>query len=596
MQIEKRQAYAYVRVSTVSQGLGHGIARQSSSPQQYADAHGFDLVETIEDIGLSAFTGKNLTEGELGKLIERIESGDIAAGSVLLIESLDRLSRQEPLRALKNLETIVNSGVSVITLDDGQELTADRLNKDFASLLISLSTMHRSHQESALKSERLKSSWQNKRENASNKKLTSKAPAWLRLLDDRSAFVEVSDRADTVREIFSMSKTGYGSTSIQRHLNDNLSKHPPFGKSKTWNRSYVQKILENPAVFGEFQPYKMDKGKRVPDGPTLPDYFPAVVSKDDFLLSQAQISSRRISGSGRKGPQFSNLFTRLMLCGHCGGTIGFLNKGPLPKGGNYLRCVNASAKGTCDAPSWKYESFEQSFLEWITEINLEEIISPTSTSTQLENLEAEKLSLSEGRQEKQRELEQLIENIGRVDKELIELISKRASSVKKDLDELDAQLLSCDEEEAQLRTTQTQGLTSETFERFIQTQSTLTSDQRRDLRVQIHKHMRDQIEVISVFNKPEQFFAWDDMDEIAPQSFIEILRREGVQVDDPERLAEFMSTEKARRRLEVYERHFTVKFRNGTSKRVQPGARQARFTVSQKMAEMLKRFENEERD
>jgi DNA invertase Pin-like site-specific DNA recombinase len=215
METKKRQAYAYVRVSTAIQSHGHGIARQTASPAAYAATHNFDLIEIIEDVGLSAYTGRNLAEGQLGKLVQRIKKGQIAAGSALLIESLDRLSRQEPILALNTLTAIVDSGVSVITLDDGQVLTAERLKSDFASLLISLSTMYRSHQESALKSERLKSAWQNKRDNASGKILTAKAPAWLRLSDDKSRFIRIPDRARTVKRSFLYRRKG-------------MDRHPSF--------------------------------------------------------------------------------------------------------------------------------------------------------------------------------------------------------------------------------------------------------------------------------------------------------------------------------------------------------------------------------
>ncbi len=206
----------------------------------------------------------------------------------------------------------------------------------------------------------------------------------------------------------------YGSNSIQRYLNNHLSDHPPFGKTGKWYRSYIQKILGNPAVYGEFQPHKMDQGKRVPDGSPIPNYFPVTVPKSDFLLSKSQVSSRKLSGSGRKGPQFSNLFTRLAACGHCGATIGFLNKGKLPRGGNYLRCVNASSNSSCNAPSWKYDDFEQSFIEWITEVNLDEILNPTDITYQLESLAATKLSVSERLEELKIEAPRRIEWVDQV--------------------------------------------------------------------------------------------------------------------------------------------------------------------------------------
>ena len=256
--------------------------------------------------------------------------------------------------------------------------------------------------------------------------------------------------------------------------------------------------------------------------------------------------------------------------------------------------MNASSNSTCNAPSWKYGSFEQSFLEWITEVNLDEILNPTDVTSKLEALAATKLSLSEEREEMQRELDTLIERIGQVDDLLFDAVKRRASVVKKELDDLKVKFLTCEEEENRLRSAQTQGLTSEIFTKFTQAQSELTPEERRDLRVQIHKHMQDQIEVITIHNKPDQIFPFDDLEELLPSGFIEVLRKEGVQVGDPTKLEEFVATEKGRRRLEVYQRYFSVKFRNGTVKRVQPEARRAQYTVSEKMAAMRKKIADQE--
>jgi len=66
------------------------------------------------------------------------------------------------------------------------------------------------------------------------------------------------------------------------------------------------------------------------------------------------------------------------------------------------------------------------------------------------------------------------------------------------------------------------------------------------------------------------------------------------QVDDEKKLRVFMFSEKGLRRLENYQRYFLVKFRNGTVKMVQPNARRAQFTISEKMAAWIKRRKESE--
>ncbi|MCU8114274.1 recombinase family protein [Vibrio vulnificus] len=56
-----------------------------------------DLI--MRDRGLSAFKAEHIKRGALGKFIAAIEDGLIAEGSILIVESMDRVSRDIPLAA-----------------------------------------------------------------------------------------------------------------------------------------------------------------------------------------------------------------------------------------------------------------------------------------------------------------------------------------------------------------------------------------------------------------------------------------------------------------------------------------------------------------
>ena len=66
---------------------------------------------------------------------------------------------------------------------------------------------------------------------------------------------------------------GMGAYSIARYLNKHIEDHPAFGRSQMWYKSYVTVILNNPAVYGFFQPRKRIGGKSVPDGDPIEAYF-----------------------------------------------------------------------------------------------------------------------------------------------------------------------------------------------------------------------------------------------------------------------------------------------------------------------------------
>src|SRR6266581_6112762 len=104
------RAYSYVRMSTKVQSKGASKARQLEDSARYAAEHGLELVreeEAYEDIGVSAFKGQNVQSGALGRFLKAVRERKINPGSYLLVESLDRLSRQSPFDAANMMREIV---------------------------------------------------------------------------------------------------------------------------------------------------------------------------------------------------------------------------------------------------------------------------------------------------------------------------------------------------------------------------------------------------------------------------------------------------------------------------------------------------------
>jgi DNA invertase Pin-like site-specific DNA recombinase len=147
------KAFSYTRMSTAEQLKGDSLRRQLELSRAYAAANGLTLVEAdeLQDIGVSAYRGANVAEGALGRFLEAVKSKKIEAGSFLLIESLDRLSRQAVLKSLGVFTDLINSGVKIVTLADQKVYTADT---DFADLIVSIVTMSRGHEEFKMKSVR----------------------------------------------------------------------------------------------------------------------------------------------------------------------------------------------------------------------------------------------------------------------------------------------------------------------------------------------------------------------------------------------------------------------------------------------------------
>jgi DNA invertase Pin-like site-specific DNA recombinase len=366
------RAYSYVRMSTDLQLKGDSLRRQLEASAAYAATHDLELVDEsrLEDIGVSAFKGANVAEGALGRFLDAAKAGKVPTGSFLLVESLDRLSRQEVRKSLAIFLSIVDAGVNIVTLADNRVYTAQKT--ELVDLLTSLVIMSRAHEESQTKSRRVGAAWANKRARAKTQPLTATCPAWLRLSQDRTKYEVIEDRAATVRLIFEESASGIGNYSITQRLNRRLVPH--FGKSKGWHSSYVSKILKNRAVIGEFQPHRLVDGERRPDGDPIPSYFPAIVDEQLFYRVQFGLSERLTRGAGRKGAHISNLFSGALVCAYCRSPVKFENKGPPPKGTNFLVCDGARRGLGCRIARWRYDEFEASFLAFVREVDLEQVI------------------------------------------------------------------------------------------------------------------------------------------------------------------------------------------------------------------------------
>ncbi|MFP4614378.1 MAG: recombinase family protein, partial [Thiohalorhabdus sp.] len=180
------KAYSYVRFSHPDQAAGDSLRRQVEAAREWAQRNGYELDDsmTLADIGVSAYHGNNRTEGALGAFITAVHDGHIPSGSVLVVESLDRISRDRIHATLRLFLDLLDRGIEIVTLTDSKHYTRESLN-DLTDLITSLVVMSRAHEESVTKANRLAAAWEAKRRKATEEKLTAQCPAWLRLTEDR---------------------------------------------------------------------------------------------------------------------------------------------------------------------------------------------------------------------------------------------------------------------------------------------------------------------------------------------------------------------------------------------------------------------------
>lgn len=313
------KAISYIRFSTKKQTDGDSTKRQSKyigdwlkrNPDYYLDEN-----LKFNDLGISGYSGANAESGAFGEFLAAVKSGFIEPGSVLLVESLDRVSRQDIDTAGEQLRKILRAGVEVVTLVDNEWYTKASL-KDSLSMIKAMLVMERAHEESAIKSTRLRSVWAAKRDKAMQGQIMSKrCVAWFQVADDYSHFEPVHHNIKAVQRIFELRLSGMAHAKIAKQMNAEgfatLNQFRPV--TNGWSQTSVTELLSNRAVIG----FKVPSNNMVAKGVSeIPNYYPAIITDEEFYAVQ-QLKQ----GSGRKPssdlPLLTNLFKGVMRCSECG--------------------------------------------------------------------------------------------------------------------------------------------------------------------------------------------------------------------------------------------------------------------------------------
>jgi DNA invertase Pin-like site-specific DNA recombinase len=340
---------------------------------------------------VSAFRGSNASTGALAEFLAAVQSGRVTPGSILIVESLDRLSRDDIDEAYELFRKLIKSGIAIATKSPKRVYSVESCRGNFLNLLEPLFIMYRANEESATKSYRLSQVWGQRKRRAieDGEVLTRMTPAWIEVVeeDGKLKYRLIPDRARTVRHIVLWSIEGLGVQKILKRLNDEPGEYPCFSRTGIWGERYLTRILCNPATFGQYQPHVIDAetGKKKPQGEPVKGYFPAVVSETEFSHSRSLMVKRdRRGGRPSSDPAHENLFTHLVwLAGdRARMTMRTVKPAPSVPNRSLLRYLVSSTKKTGtmlrgQARSFPFEAFEKAVLTNVLELKLTDIADPS---------------------------------------------------------------------------------------------------------------------------------------------------------------------------------------------------------------------------
>jgi DNA invertase Pin-like site-specific DNA recombinase len=380
-------AYSYVRFSTKEQARGDSRRRQTEATEKWCERNGIPLDTTLSlrDWGVSAFKGRHLgADAALGGFLELVRAGRVPRDSYLVIENLDRLSRQEERTALKLWIEIQDAGINIVQLTPETVFRHDKY--DMVDIMRAILELSRGHSESRMKSVRTLANWDMLRRMARERGrlMTRRLPAWVR---ERGGLLElIPKRAEVVKRIFAMSANGLGNASIVKRLS--AEKVPPFGGREptedggtrkkdgdvygcgAWRTAYVRSILSDRRAVGEYQP-RDAAGKKV--GDVIDGYYPPAVDTNAWYAARAGASGR-CNPPGRLGDKVANLFGGLLVNA----------RGPLADGsrdtyyaatrsegrGLYRVLLNkSSVEGEAPARTFPLAAFEDALLAQLGELD-----------------------------------------------------------------------------------------------------------------------------------------------------------------------------------------------------------------------------------
>jgi DNA invertase Pin-like site-specific DNA recombinase len=325
------KAYSYSRFSSDAQRPGTSIVRQQTLAEKWCEEHKIPLsTERFKDEAVSGFSGANLETGALSRFIALVEAGEIEAGSYLILESLDRLTRLDAWDASRLLQDLVKLGIIVVTLRPEMRFDSSSTAID---LLQAILHMDNAHKESARKSGLGKDEWEKRFKAAreTKKHIGNRVSNWL-TLDKASGKYYVNEHAFAVGRIFELCLQGLGSTAISQTMN--AEGYRTFNKGDRWGTSAVLTILRNPAAIGELA---LKDG-----GEPIPDYFPAVVDVDTFKAAKSIIAARKTGQVTKQSADF-NVWRKLVVCGACGSAMNIIHRTKF----RYLMCANRRY-GACE--------------------------------------------------------------------------------------------------------------------------------------------------------------------------------------------------------------------------------------------------------
>ena len=331
MEAARPRVGVYARISEDKDGSQTATARQMEDAQMMAERRGWDVVDTFEDVDLSAYNTR-VKRPEFERMLNAIRDREIDG---VIVWKLDRLSRQQRDLA-RVLDTCAPHKAFVASVTEPID-TREATGQFVAELLVAQARME-SANSSIRQKRKAKEQAQQGLAPTNGKRCFGYDRRYTALVDHEAALIrEARDRL-------------FAGESMRSVTLDFERRGVVGTEGHAWRAQLLKRLLISPTI----------SGYREIDGVRYKGAWEAVISEEDRLRLRTLLH-RRV-GTPRVSPARKYLLTGFVRCGNCGGRMSAHMRSN--QSGQYV-CASQPGYPNCGGVTVKSEPLEELVKEMV---------------------------------------------------------------------------------------------------------------------------------------------------------------------------------------------------------------------------------------
>jgi hypothetical protein len=313
-------AYSYRRYSSQNQTDGSSLERQLELAQSVCNEREWKLVDLPPDAGVSAYSvsdgqqmAANFHKGTLGAFVKKVKRGEIAKGSVLILERLDRFSRNYFDIVFPVWLELLQSGLEIFSCVTRTHYTLQTIRDNPMLAGMALMELANANEYSRGMGKRIANAFDIRIslcKQGQKMNLGGWVPKWFDFIGEAKKAGEYrpNKHFPTIQRICNEYIAGRSMYQIARGL---IADDTPTVMGGKWAQGTIANLLRHRTLLGTLE-HK---------GLTIPNFYPPVLTKPQWDKLQAKLNENKARKGGGAGSDIvANLFRNRCKC-VCGATI-----------------------------------------------------------------------------------------------------------------------------------------------------------------------------------------------------------------------------------------------------------------------------------